>query len=99
MKKGDIVKIVTGKDKGKTGKIIRVDKKLGKIAVEGMNMYKKHSRPKREGEKGEVVTVTRAFDISNAMIVCNSCNKPVREAYKRDEGKSTRYCRKCNTTL
>ncbi len=99
MKKGDIVKIITGKDSGKTGKVIKIDGKTGKVTVEGVNMYKKHSRPKREGEKGEVVTITRPFDASNALPVCGSCNKAVRESYRREKGAKIRYCRKCGSTF
>ncbi len=99
MKKGDIVKIITGKNRGKTGKVISVDKKTDRISVEGVNVYKKHSRPKRQGEKGEVVNVVRPFDISNAMVVCSSCNKPVREAHKIEKKVNIRYCRKCGAQM
>ncbi len=99
MKKGDTVKIITGKDAGKSGKVLRIDKKTHRVAVEGVNMYKKHARGKRQGEKGEVVTITRPLDISNVLVVCSSCNKAVREAHKINEGKKVRYCRKCGATL
>lgn len=99
MKKGDLVKILTGKDRGKTGKVIKIDRKTGKITVEGVNMYKKHSRPKKEGEKGEIVTVTRPFDASNALLVCGSCNRAVRESFRTEKGLKVRYCRKCGSPL
>lgn len=99
MKKGDTVKIITGKDAGKSGKVLHVDKKTGRVAVEGVNMYKKHTRAKRQGEKGEVVTVTRPLDISNMLVVCSSCNKAVREAYRVDDEKKIRYCRKCGAVM
>ncbi|KKU15877.1 50S ribosomal protein L24 [Candidatus Jorgensenbacteria bacterium RIFCSPLOWO2_02_FULL_45_12] len=99
MKKGDTVKIISGKDRGKTGKILRFDTRAGKITVEGVNVYKKHSKPKRQGEKGEVVSIIRPFDVSNAMVVCSSCNRAVREQYRIEDGKKTRCCRKCGAAI
>lgn len=96
IKKGDLVKILSGKDKGKTGKVIRVDKVNNRISVDGVNVYKKHARPKRQGEKGEVVLVTRPFNISNASLVCSSCGKNVRAAFRFENKRKTRYCKKCN---
>ncbi len=65
IKKGDNVKILAGKDRGKTGKIIKVLPKHGKVVVEGLNMVKKHVRPKKEGEKGEIVEIPASIHISN----------------------------------
>ncbi len=100
IKKGDTIKIISGKDSGKTGKVIRVDYKTGKITVEGVNVYKKHVRAKRQGEKGEVVSVTRPLPGSNALLVCPSCGKAVRVGMKSEEGtKKSRFCRKCKATI
>lgn len=100
IKKGDTVKIISGKNQGKTGKVLRVDSKIGKITVEGINVYKKHVRPKRQGEKGEVVSVTRPLPLSNAMVVCPSCGKPIRVGFKAEgDIKKMRYCRKCHATF
>ncbi|MEK7086774.1 MAG: 50S ribosomal protein L24 [Patescibacteria group bacterium] len=99
IKKGDTIKILTGKDKGKTGKVIRVDAKTEKITVEGLNIYKKHARPKRKGEKGQMVEVVRPIYISNAALVCHSCHKAVRVAYQINEGRKIRYCRSCKSQL
>ncbi|MDP3725275.1 MAG: 50S ribosomal protein L24 [Nanoarchaeota archaeon] len=65
IKKGDIVKILVGKDKGKTGKVLKAIPKDGRVVVEGANMAKKHMRPKREGEKGEIIEFARSIHISN----------------------------------
>ena len=99
IKKGDTVKILTGKDKGKSGKVIRVVLKDSKVAVEGLNIYKKHVRPKRQGEKGEIVQVVRPLSVSNVMLVCSRCNKATRIGYGHDNGKKVRYCRKCKGFL
>ena len=71
IKKGDTVKILAGKDKGKTGKVTNVDKKNCRVSVEWLNMFKKHVRPKRQGDKGEVVHLSRPMDSSNVMLVCS----------------------------
>jgi len=93
--KGDKVQIMAGKDKGKQGKILKVDSKNGKILVEGVNVFKKHKRPKRQGEKGEIVEVSRFLRASNALLVCGSCNSPARVGYKMENGSKSRYCKKC----
>lgn len=97
--KGDIVKILTGKDRGKTGKVIKVFPKNMKVTVEGVNIYKKHSRPKRQGEKGEIVEVVRPIAISNVMVVCPKCNKPNRLSFRFEKERKIRYCRKCNAQI
>ena len=107
--KGDTVKIIKGKDSGKTGKIIRVLFSKGgsasggsdknKIVVEGLNVFKKHARPKKQGEKGEVVRVSRPLHASNAMIICGSCKKPTRIGVKIEEKNKFRICKKCKAKL
>lgn len=94
-KKGDTIKIIAGKDKGKTGKIVKIYKAENKILAEGLNIFKKHVRPKKQGEKGEVVQIARPFNASNAMLVCSSCKKATRVGYRISEGKKDRYCKKC----
>ncbi len=99
IKKGDTVKIIKGKDAGKTGKVLRVFPDINKLSVEGLNLFKKHVRPKKQGEKGEVVQVTRPLFVSNAMIVCPSCKKPTRVGSKKEGDKKFRLCRKCKATF
>src|SRR3989344_6644357 len=98
IKKGDNIKIIKGKDKGKTGKVLRVLNKENKILAEGLNIFKKHSRPKKQGEKGEIVQVNRPIDVSNAMIVCSACGKTTRVGYRMNNDKKERFCKKCNLT-
>jgi large subunit ribosomal protein L24 len=99
IKKGDTVKIITGKDKGKTGKILKVLLKKDKILIEGLNLYKKHVRPKRQGEKGEVVLVPRPIDVSNVMLVCPNCNQAVKIGYRFDVERKLRICKKCGAAV
>lgn len=99
IKKGDTVKIIAGKDRGKEGRVIKVNPGEGKILVEKVNLFKKHQRPKKQGEKGETVTLPRFFSISNAMVICGSCLKPARVGYRAEEGNKVRYCKKCKAGI
>ncbi|OGG39007.1 50S ribosomal protein L24 [Candidatus Jorgensenbacteria bacterium GWA1_49_17] len=99
IKKGDNVRILAGKDRGKSGKVIKVYPQIGKVTVEGVNIYKKHSRPKKQGEKGEIVSVVRPIDVSNAVLVCPKCGKPSRPGFRSESGKKIRYCKKCKSEV
>ncbi len=98
LKKDDNIKIIAGKDKNKTGKILKVFVKKGRILVDGLNLYKKHVRPKRQGEKGETVSVPRPINISNVMLVCSVCGKATRTGGVVNKGKKTRVCKKCGAS-
>ena len=99
IKKGDIVKVISGKDKGKTGKVLKTIPSGGRVVVEGINLYKKHVRPKREGEKGQVVELPRSLDASNVMLVCSACGKTTRVGYSIEGGSKSRICRKCKSRI
>jgi len=105
VKKGDNVLIIAGKDKGKTGKILKAFPLKEKILVEGINLKKKHVRPRREGEKGQIVSLPAAVDTSNVKIVCPKCGKAARVGYKIDlsaqagKGLKKRICKKCNQEI
>lgn len=99
VKKGDTVLIISGKDKGRTGKILRAFPKDLKILVEGINIKKKHVRPKREGEKGQVVQVPSPMNMSNVKIICPKCGKASRVGYKLEKGKKFRVCKKCKQEI
>lgn len=99
IKKGDTVSILAGKDRGKTGKVVRVDAKEKRVVVEGLNLVKKHVRPKKQGEKGEVVSMPRAVDISNIAVICSSCKKPTRLGSRMDGETKVRVCAKCKASI
>lgn len=99
IKKNDIVKLLSGKDRNKTGKVIKVFPKSGKIAVEGLNIFKKHRRPRREGEKGEIVQVVRPVAVSNAQLVCPNCKQAARVGFVFEDAKKLRYCKKCQSRI
>lgn len=96
IRKGDIVKIISGNDSGKQGKILVVFPKDGRVVVEGLNIKKKHIRPKQQGKKGELVRIPAPFPASRVMFLCSKCGKPTRIGYKiNDLGIKSRICRKC----
>lgn len=99
IKKGDTVKIISGKDRGKSGKITVVLSENNRIVVEGVNMRKKHTRPKRQGQKGQIVQMPMPVHVSNAMLICSSCNKTTRISVKKTGNKKTRICKKCGAEL
>jgi large subunit ribosomal protein L24 len=99
LKKGDAVKVITGKEAGKTGKILKVIGKENKIVVEKLNLIKKHQRPDARG-KGGIVEKEAPLQTSNVMFLCNKCNAGVRIGYKLlDDGEKVRICKKCGEIL
>jgi len=97
IRKGDTVKIVTGQDQGKKGKVLQVYPNQNKLTIEGLNLQIKHTRPKKEGEKGQKIQYPAPLDISNIKIVCPKCNKPSRIGFKKlADQKKMRRCTKCN---
>ncbi|MBX4200534.1 50S ribosomal protein L24 [Candidatus Parcubacteria bacterium] len=99
LKKGDNVLIISGKDKGRTAKILKSLVKEKMILVEGINMKRKHVKPKKEGEKGQVVPVPAPMQISNVKLVCPKCGKATRVGYKIENGKKNRICKKCQSQI
>ena len=95
LKKGDQVKIVTGRDRGKIGNVSRVLTDGNAIVIDGLNLYKKRVRPKQQGKKGETILVARPLSASNVMLVCLSCKKPTRVGFRLEGDTKIRYCKKC----
>ena len=99
LKKGDMVKVLAGKDKGKTGKVLTVIPEKNKIVIEKVNLIKKHKRPDQKS-KGGVVEKEGAIHISKVGLICNKCNAAVRIKSKTlDDGKKIRICSKCNDVM
>jgi len=99
VKKGDTVQIITGREKGKTGKVLTIIKDKNRVVVEKMNMVKKHQRPDAKG-KGGVVEKEGSIHMSNLMLMCNKCNTGVRIGFKKlEDGKKVRICKKCKEIL
>jgi len=99
IKNEDIVLMISGKDRGKKSKVIKVFPKENKIIVEGVNLRKKHVRPKKEGEKGQVVEIADPFDVSNAKLICPKCKEAVRIGYKVVGKNKFRVCKKCGQEI
>ncbi|MDD4476712.1 MAG: 50S ribosomal protein L24 [Patescibacteria group bacterium] len=95
IKANDKVKILRGKDKGKTGKVIQIFSSENKIVVEGINIMKKHMRARKQGEKGQVIELSAPMDASKAMVICQKCGRAVRINRKLEAGKKKRVCNKC----
>jgi len=99
IKKGDTVLIIKGKDRGKTGKVIKALPKENRIIVEGLNLVKKHIKPKRTGEKGEIVEIPAPLYVSKVKLICPSCKKPTKVGYKFVNDIKKRYCKKCKNLI
>lgn len=100
IKKGDTVYVVSGKDKGKKGKVLVASPKEQKIIVEGVNTVTKHVKPRKQGEAGGIIKTEGAFYACKAMLYCTKCNKPTRISTKVDaKGKKVRVCKHCGVSL
>ncbi len=99
LKKGDSVKVIRGKDKGKTGKIDQVFPKLGKVLVQNVNMYKRHLKARSQTKPSEIVTLTKPLPEENVVLVCPKCNKTTRVGYKVEKNVKVRICKKCNSEI
>ncbi|HDL75019.1 MAG TPA: 50S ribosomal protein L24 [bacterium] len=95
IKKGDQVLIISGKDKRKKSKVLYVFPDKEKIMAEGINLRKKHAKPKKEGEKGQIIEIPSPIHISNVKLICSKCSKGVRVEYKIIKDKKNRICKKC----
>jgi len=99
LKKGDTVKVIAGKEKGKTGKILSTIPDKARVVVEKINLIKRHQRPDAKG-KGGIVEKEGPIHVSNVMYLCDKCGSGVRIGYKiLDDGKKARVCAKCHETL
>lgn len=105
IKKGDKVKIITGKDKGKTGKVLQVFPTEKRASVEGRNLLIKHIRPRQEGEKGQRIEFPASLSLSNLKLICPLCAKDSRVGYKilkiegKEKTKKVRFCKKCGEVI
>lgn len=99
IRKGDTVRVLLGKDRGKTGKILAMLPARGRVLVEGVSMIKKHVKPRRAGEKGQRVSVAAPIAVSNVQLVCPSCKQGVRVGIVREAGERRRICKNCEATI
>jgi len=100
LKKGDQIIVITGKDKGRKGKVEKVLPKLNKVLIPGINVYKKHLKPRGEGQPGGIIDVVKPLPLSNVALLCPKCGKQTRIGYQLDKkGEKNRICRKCQTVI
>jgi large subunit ribosomal protein L24 len=100
IKKNDKVKVVAGKDNGKIGKVLKVDRKKDRVLIENINIVKRHTRPNAQNRQGGIIESEAPIHSSNVMLLCNKCIKPVRIKMQRlDDGRKVRVCRKCNEQI
>ena len=99
IKKGDTVQVLSGNDKGKKGEVLEVIPKTEKIIVKGVNIRKKHVKPRKQGEEGGIIPVECAIHSAKVNVVCPKCNKPARIGYEMDKNEKVRVCRRCGTKL
>ena len=99
VRKGDEVMIISGKDKGKKGKVLECSAKEGKVIVEDRNKVKKHVKPKKQGQLGGIIEAEGAIYACKVMPVCPKCNKATRVGHDIKGDKKIRVCKKCNAAL
>ena len=99
VKTGDTVVVISGKDKGKQGKVLATFPSENKLIVDGVNVAVKHQKPKSAQDKGGKINVNLKIDVSDVMVVCASCKKPSRIGYKVVNGEKVRFCKKCGKVV
>lgn len=100
VKTGDTVTVLSGKERGKKGKVLAVSPKEGKVIIEGINMVTKHVKPRKMGEAGGIVKAEGAMYACKVQIVCPRCGKPTRVGHKvQEDGTKERICKKCGESL
>ena len=99
IKKGDTVLVLSGNDKDKKGEVLEVMPKDSKVVVKGVNVRKKHIKPRKQGEEGGIISIECAIDSSKVNVVCSKCGKSARIGYKTEKDKKVRICKKCGTII
>lgn len=99
VKKGDQAVVISGKEKGKKGKVAQVIPTTGKVVIENVNVVSRHKKPRSAQDKGGIMKKAAPIDASNVMVVCPSCGKATRVAHKVIDGEKARVCKKCGASL
>jgi len=99
IKKGDTVLIISGKDKGKKAKVLESFLEQNKVLIEGINLVRRHRKPRREKEKGQIVELPKPIDLSNVKLVCPKCGQPTRVGYRLTDKGKYRICKKCHQEI
>jgi large subunit ribosomal protein L24 len=100
IKKDDTVEVISGKDKGKKSKVLRVILKENKVVVDNINVVKKHQKPTQQMREGRIMEQPKPIDISNVMLICPNCDQKARVGFKfLEDGSKVRYCKKCGEVV
>ena len=99
IKKGDTVQVLSGNDKGKTGEVLEVMPKTQRVIVKGINIRKKHIKPRKQGEEGGIVPVECSIHSSKVNVVCPKCNKATRVGVEKEVKNKVRVCKKCGAKI
>jgi large subunit ribosomal protein L24 len=99
IRKGDRVRVIAGKDKGKEGRVLRTKPVERRAFVEGVNIQKRHTRPSQQNPQGGIIEVEGPIDASNLMLICPNCSEPTRVGRKREDGVRQRVCKKCEREI
>ena len=100
IKKNDTVLVISGRERGKRGKVSRVTPENNRAVIEGINIVKRHSRPRGLGQPGGIIEKEAPLHLSNLMLVCTKCDRPVRVGFTRlEDGSKVRVCRKCSEVI
>ena len=99
VKKGDNVLVIAGKDAGKTGEILEVNREDGRVKVAGVDIQAHHNKPRSKDDKGGIIKTEGFIDVSNVQVVCPVCKKAIRVAHREEDGRMVRFCKKCGATI
>ena len=99
IRKGDTVQVLSGNDKGKTGEVLEIIPKTQKVIVKGVNIRKKHIKPRKQGEEGWIIPLECAIHSAKLAVVCPKCNKATRIGYEVEKDEKVRVCKKCVAKL
>jgi large subunit ribosomal protein L24 len=100
IRRNDNIIVISGKDKGKTGTVRHTYPRKDKLMVEGINMIKRHQKPRTQTDPGGIIHKESSIEVSNVMLVCSKCNAPTRVGYRfLDNGNKVRFCKKCNEVI
>ena len=99
IRKDDKVIVLSGKDKGKEGKVLRSMPERERVVVENVHMIKKHTRPSQKNPQGGIIEMEGTIHVSNVMVVCPNCSQPTRVGRRREDGVRVRVCKKCGKDI
>ncbi len=100
IKKNDLVMVIAGKDKGKSGKVLRINSKKERAIVEKVNMIKRHMKPNQQNRQGGILEKEGPLHVSNLMLICSKCTDPTRVGYRiLEDNRKVRYCKKCDELI